>query len=333
MQYALQLIPHPNTRYMAAQQPLSLAELHVIAKGVGLSVSGARHAELGGLKLILFEAEPDERQMRALGRMSNFLALYEIHGELLRPAMPEAAYEYAYDMGAILKYKGKTNETFTRLLLNLAVFSAGAPFDGRLKILDPLCGKGTTLFCALAWGYDALGLDADKKAVHEAAKFAKGYLEYNKLKHIYQNGSLTVDGAAGGYRHSFETAPSQEAFKAGERQTLQLIAGDTLKLAVLAKNWTFDALAADLPYGVQHAARSQSPGALALLEEALPVWARKLRRGGAMALSFNSYTLRKDKLLAALANAGLSPLTGPPYDTLGHWVEQAVMRDIAVAVK
>lgn len=333
MLYALQLTPHPNTRYFAAQRPLSLAELQTIAAGSGLQIDGAQHTEIGGVPLLCFEADPDERQRRALGRLSSFLALYEVHDGLLKPQMPPAACHFAGDMGAILKYKGKTNETFTRLLLNLAVFSGNAGYDQKLSILDPLCGKGTTLFCALAWGYDAVGVDSDKKSVHEAAKFAQGYFEHHRLKHTHRSGSMTVDARAGGYRHIFETAAESEKYKAGERQTLQLIAGDTRKLAQLAKGAVFDAIAADLPYGVQHAARSQDKGALSLLEEALPVWAQKLAPGGAIALSFNSYTLRRDKLLEQLAGAGLTPRSEWPYDSLEHWVEQAVMRDVVVAVK
>ena len=38
-------------------------------------------------------------------------------------------------------------------------------------------------------------------------------------------------------------------------------------------------------------------------------------------------------LAALMAEAGLTPLSGGPYEGFEHWVEQAITRDIAVARK
>ena len=66
------------------------------------------------------------------------------------------------DLPGILKYKGKTNETFTQLLVNLAWLAGGMP--EKVHILDPMCGRGTTLFIALNRGWDATGSDVDRAA-------------------------------------------------------------------------------------------------------------------------------------------------------------------------
>ena len=91
----------------------------------------------------------------------------------------------------------------------------------------------------------------------------------------------------------------------------------------------FDLLCADLPYGVQHGSNMPLE---TLLRLALPAWAETLKRGAAIALSFNAQTLPARKVRALLAGAGLRVLEGGPYDHFEHWVEQAVTRDIAVAV-
>ena len=71
----------------------------------------------------------------------------------------------------------------------------------------------------------------------------------------------------------------------------------------------------------------------ALLEKALPGLCRLLKPGGCVAMSFNAQTFRRDRLAALMAGAGLTPLTGGPYEGFEHWVEQAITRDIAVARK
>ena len=52
-----------------------------------------------------------------------------------------------------------------------------------------------------------------------------------------------------------------------------------------------------------------------------------------MALSFNAQTLPLRTVRALLNDAGLRVLEGGVYDAFSHWVEQAVTRDVAVAVR
>lgn len=63
----------------------------------------------------------------------------------------------------------------------------------------------------------------------------------------------------------------------------------------------------------------------------LPAWRQALRPGAAMALSFNTLTLSRQKLLSLVQDASFEPLTEAPCDTFLHFVEQAVMRDVIIA--
>jgi hypothetical protein len=87
---------------------------------------------------------------------------------------------------------------------------------------------------------------------------------------------------------------------------------------------------------VQHGSRSggalhRSP--LDLLTAALPGWVRVLRPGGAVGIAVNIRTSPRADSLQALADAGLEPLDSEPYRGFEHRVDQAIVRDIVVAVK
>jgi hypothetical protein len=52
-----------------------------------------------------------------------------------------------------------------------------------------------------------------------------------------------------------------------------------------------------------------------------------------MALAFNVNTLKLEFVREAMEEAGLKVMRGEGYDGLEHWVEQAISRDVAVAVR
>ena len=49
--------------------------------------------------------------------------------------------------------------------------------DRRLVVLDPLCGRGTTLNQALMYGYDAIGIDTDGKDFDIYSAFIRTWLQ------------------------------------------------------------------------------------------------------------------------------------------------------------
>ncbi len=58
----------------------------------------------------------------------------------------------------------------------------------------------------------------------------------------------------------------------------------------------------------------------------------RIKKGGGLSVSFNTYTLKRDLLAALLQSSGLTVLDAP-YTGFEHWVEQAVSRDVLVARK
>ncbi|MDU3273555.1 MAG: site-specific DNA-methyltransferase, partial [Cutibacterium sp.] len=77
--------------------------------------------------------------------------------------------------------------------------------------------------------------------------------------------------------------------------------------------------------------RDRSPAQL--LSESISVWASQLRSGGAMGISWNTFGLAREDLLAMMADAGLQPLDDDLHRKLDHRVDSSIHRDVAVAVK
>lgn len=341
------LAPHPNCRYQSSLEQLSHAELEVILRSEGVEAAVQVRAYAGHNALCVDAPGDEERLIPALERLSGvFMICRAGEAGALYPLCGRAPAYLGEDLAGILKYKGKTSESFTRLLLNIARFSGDfAHAERPLDVLDPVCGKGTTLMEAINAGDNAFGIDVDDKALSELEAFIKRYFTYHHLKHAVNTSSLTAAGKPCRLWQA-STARDAAAYKAGDVRTLSVCCCDTLAADRLLPRKRFHAIVGDLPYGVQHATHSNDArtafapsgarkGATIaqFTAAAVPVWAKLLLPGGVMALSFNTYTLSRDALRAQMRDCGLEVLEGGAYDHMEHWVEQAVSRDVAVARK
>src|SRR5256884_3180277 len=186
--YALLIAPSTNRVYADAALPLTRAELSIFGSTV-LSAPPAEIVEerLGGVPYVVFDGELTGTDLGYLANLSSAYALFERVGDdLLRPVELSPLTHFDDDLITIPKYAGKTNEQFTRLLLNVTLLaSAAAPamLARRLTVLDPLCGRGTTLNQALMYGYDAGGIEREGKDVDAYSAFLRTYLKRKRLKH------------------------------------------------------------------------------------------------------------------------------------------------------
>ncbi len=341
MRTIMLLWPHANARYQAETVNLAEAELGLMLERLA---PGARIARETGLELPALAIDCDaplgEDAIEALRAHSLLYALFEVREGLLSPIAGRAVPRVGGDLPAILKYKGKTNELFLQLLINAALY--GGDFWPRakepLRLLDPMCGRATSLFVAANYGWDADGADVDGGDLKEAERFFKRYLEYHRFKHTLTRESRTLKkGQATVSR--FEYAPDAADFKAGRASKLSLAHADASQAeAVFGKN-AFHIVACDLPYGVRHdaqLARGADRGGNwleTLLRRTLPVWRAALKPGGTVAVSFNAQNMRLDRVRGLMEDAGFEVLRGGRWDGFEHWVEQAITRDIAVCKK
>jgi hypothetical protein len=336
MEYAFLLWPHANTRYLDSLRKLAHQELQCMLGAVNIPAKTAWQ-ELGGAPWLVVSCPPlSAPALRLISGHSSFYMAATIENGLLRPLSIKEKDYLPSDLAEVLKYKGKTNAAFTRLMLNCALCASAFALSGEpLHIVDPLCGKATSLFCALQRGYHAAGVDIDSRDLQEAGDYFGRYLQMHRIKHQQKRGGITLPGGKNAVFTSWEFSDSPAHYTAGDTRTLQLIHGDTTLTGALIKAGTAHLLIADLPYGVQHAPeKGQRAGTfVSMLKDALPGWRKVLQSGGAIALSFNTYTLKKADLKNLIADTGFTVLETPPYDDFDHWVEQAVQRDLVIARK
>jgi hypothetical protein len=345
--YALLILPSANRVYADASTSLTVAELEAFGRSVlGCRIAGAAPATIGGVPYVTFTADHiDTRDAALLANLSSVYALFRVEdggsgGPLLRPVELRPLDRFDDDLLTIQKYQGKTNEQFTKLLLNVTLLASGFAtemLDRKFAVLDPLCGRGTTLNQALMYGFDAAGVDLDAKDFDAYAAFIQTWLKRKRVKHHAERARLRLGGKVAGRRLRVSLAADAGDYKSGRTQQLDLVNADTARAAEFFKPETFDLVVADAPYGVQHGSRTAAKGLarspVDLLTAAAPAWARLLRSGGACGIAWNTLVARREQAAGILADAGLDPVECEPYLGFRHRVDQAIVRDILVARK
>jgi hypothetical protein len=330
------LAPSANRVYASEAKRLVAAELKIILGAHDHPmIQPVTVAGVGYLALAMESL--DDQTGWALGRLSGFYAAFQRTQDLLLPIEVGRRDLFEDDFVTIPKYPGKTNEQFTRLLINVTLASMRRPTSGPIAILDPLCGRGTTLSIAMMLGCNAAGVEAELKAVEAYAAYLRTYWRRNRLKHSLDLNPVRREGKIIGKRLDAEVIPAGQGRSVG----LTVFSGDTRQSAALFGKRKFDAVLADAPYGVVHGSRTDVRGAsgkrdrsaAGLINEALPVWAGQLKAGGAFGLSWNAIGLSRERLLELLAGAGMEPLDFGPYREFEHRVDSSIRRDIVVAVK
>ncbi|MDH5519332.1 MAG: SAM-dependent methyltransferase [Acidimicrobiia bacterium] len=298
-------------------------------------------SSLGRAKGLSFAstAEPEVLQ-GLLGQLSCGLALFERTGDdgALRPRPLIESLAYDTDLVSVQRYRGKTNERLTRAMLNLALASAGidstGPRDPIPTVLDPMCGRGTTLNWALCYGLNAIGIEPDAGALRHYDGFLRTWAKQHRLPHKHQG--FRSNNAE--QRHAtMDVAPTRAAQKAGEGQRIETFNADGGDRTLAIKRGSVDAIVTDLPYGVQHRAdqaKLDPADTVELLTRVAPAWRRWLRKGGSVCVAWNVKRASRVDVAVALAEAGLIEKV-PEHDhahSMRHVVDSTITRDVLVAV-
>lgn len=328
-QFLVLLRPSTNRVYTAEASRLAAAELTVL-----LGSERVEETDLAGVGYLRVDDDGLGPGVLAdaLGRLSAFFAAFGLRDDgALQPSAVARPDRLDDDLVGIPKYAGKTNEQFTRLLLNVTL--AAATTTGPSTVLDPMCGRATTLSTAWTLGHSAYGVEVDRAAVEAYATFLRTYLRRKRLKHTVEVNPLRREGKNLGIRLAATLgAPRTD----DEPLELGVLTGDTRQSAALWGKKRFDVVVTDAPYGVVHGAAGsggRGRSAAELLGEAIPVWAGQLRPGGALGLSWNTYHLSREELTAVVEAAGLTPQQDGPWTRFGHRVDSSVYRDVVVAIK
>ena len=343
--YAIMQSPRHRRVYLEQSIATAINELIFIGNILSRPIENIREADIGGVTYILFDWDDraealTNEDIRRLSRLSFAYAIFELRGELLAPVEINAGYFIDEDISAILKYTGKTNELFTRLMINLAL--AHQPSTDIVKLLDPMAGKGTTLYEGLMQNCDVHGVEIDPKPAYEAFVYMKKHLEMARYKHnshTEKTGGVDANGKKyTATKYQVELAKDKEHLKAGQTRRFEIIAGDTRHTRAFFKKNAFHGIVADLPYGVQHGAKKKpqeaglTRNAMGLLREAMPEWIKVLRPGGVMVLAWNLFLISREEMVALFEEHGLTVPEGMQGLDFSHRLDQATHRDLIVGV-
>lgn len=335
--YIILANPGHNRIYLDASLKISVYELMALSMKFDLGIYNISEFE-GPLPAALqFSTEKvlSGEEMKILGQSSIFYALFKQEGDLLRALEVPDFHVFPESMVQILKYNGKTNEQFTRLLVNLALSVCDTNSEKK-TLLDPVAGKGTTLYEALIRGFDVKGIEINDKWTHECSSFLQRFMQEGRYKHNSNKGTFKDEkGRKIASVFNLECSADAEDYKKGDKQSLQVFTADTRISHTLVKNRSCDMLVADLPYGVQHGSRTDknSRHPIELIHEALPAWDALLKTKASLVLSYNEFTLRRTELALALQEASFTVLNEPPYNDFLHRVDQSINRNVIVAKK
>ena len=332
MKYAFLLYPHQNIRYRQSLELIAAAELSMTLSALGHAAEVTTERR-GGAVFFAFETEAlTERDVRMLSQLAGVYVMFSEQDGAMTPMEPLHPQYIGEDLPALLKYKGKTNEMFTDSMLTMALASSAfiAQHDGALTVCDPMAGRGTTLMLALRRGYHGVGIEIGKADVKECCDYMTRYLEFHRIKHKKSESSLTVRGKLGGRETKFVLSDTAENFKAGDTRAMRMIQGDTRDAQALLKTESVHLMVTDVPYGVQKGTAGKQDSIGGTLSAAMEGWFAALKRGGVLAMSFNTYVTRRVDLERMCERAGFEIVKTEPLE---HWVEQAVNRDVILAKK
>jgi len=334
--YAVLQNPGHNRVYFSSSGKLAKNELSALFQDNINNISEIKEEIFGGVEYITFSSQNklSEEDVILLSRLSFVYAIFEIQDKLFLPVTKNHSYYFSDDLNMILKYSGKTNEIFTRMMINLAVFASGFKnkFFENLNLLDPVCGKGTTVFDGLICGYNSFGVELSEKLVNESSQFLKKYLENGKYKHSLKKEKISGTGFKS-QRYLFDISKNKTDQKENKNLLCEFIDGDTQNINKYYKKNTFHIIAGDLPYGIQHenkAGGNKMRNPAELIKTSVPVWTEVLKPGGAIALSWNTFLLKREELEKIFEENKLEIVD---FGDFSHRVDQAINRDVIVGVK
>lgn len=338
--YAVLLRASANRVYGESAFDLAQAELAVLgdrAVGAGASIE---RATIAGVDYLVVDAPRpmDEATLPVLANLSGLHAAFELlDGGVLRPLPSAPRRVLDEDLVTIQRYAGKTNEAFTHLLVNLGLAAGVDALDRalagqRVRLLDPVCGRGTTLNRAALLGMDAHGVELDQREVAAYETFLLTWLRDKRLKHKVERATLRRGRPTPAHRTTVTYGTSKDV---ATHRVLDVVHDDARRIRDHHKARSIDVLVADLPYGVQHGSTGEtgrSRGPEGLLADALPGWVDVLRPGAGVALAWNRRTLPRPRLAALATEAGLS-VASPEDERFVHRVDRSITRDVLVAAR
>lgn len=268
-----------------------------------------------------FEIEATEEQLQQLATLSFIYGIFERNNNQLTPLAIDNNFQLHEDFVFGAKYRGKTNETLTQMLINIGLQSIDYKSVADVKLLDPMCGRGTTLLWAMRYGMTCKGIEQEAKALADVRQNVKKWCKIHRQKHQFSEGFS-------GVKANKQNKGKFVDFSIGNA-SMRIIAGDSTTASDILKGEKFHLIVSDLPYGVQHFTTSKTRNPLAVLTACAKDWSNSLKPNGVIVLAFNSYMPKRKELIAIFADHQMqaSQFSAP------HRMSESIVRDIVVLRK
>lgn len=311
--YALLISPLAKSAYFKAYIDIAINELSWC-----LGIDDTEHQKISTLDFLYIRA--NEEQLFGLSRLSFVQGIFKREDENLEPLTIDNQFQLHEDFVCAAKFKGKTNELLTQCLINVAhkaLLSNGDTISEKIKLLDPMCGRATTLLWAQRYSFKAKGIEQDKKALADIRQLVKKQCKLHRQKHQCREGFVGKANKQDNGKFIDFAFPDS---------SMRVISGDSAKADQLLKDEKFHLIVSDLPYGVQHFTTEKTRNPLAVIEQCVEGWINSLKPGGIIGLAFNSNQPKRDALSHVFTNEGLEQLDF----SMPHQMSESIVRDVVL---
>lgn len=265
-----------------------------------------------------FHVEVKEEQYPFLLRLSFAQGLFSIHGKSLTPLPCTFPFQLHANFVFGNKYRGKTNERLTQLLLNVGLAHCTNEDRVQKNILDPMCGRGTTLLWAMRYGMNGYGVEKDPKAMTDIRRNIKKWTKLHRQKHSFKEGFLGVKPNKRKEGVCIEFCAEGSLMKA--------VHGDSRSVRRLFRSQPIDLIISDIPYGVQHISSGGTRNPIQIIDESISSWDEVLCTGGVIVLSFNRNLPKRKSLLEVFARKGYRDVDF----SIPHRMSESIVRDVVI---
>ncbi|MCT4613947.1 MAG: hypothetical protein N4A49_03615 [Marinifilaceae bacterium] len=342
MNYLILQNPGHNRVYYIESEKLALAELKIACDKLSLKCSNIKIKEISNIKYISFSCDENitESDLEYISNLSFCFAIFKEEiidkSSVLYPISKTNKAYIDEKISNLLKYKGKTNELFTKMMINIASITCNTRHNNTKKLLDPVAGKGTTLYEASIYGFNAYGIEIEAKSVHELEIFFKKFLETEKIKHKSNKRRIhSINNKEIIFTNEFSYHKKADS---ENEKILAITEGNSEHADKYYKKASFDMIVGDLPYGISHGNKnstnltgSKTRNPSEFLKFSLPAWQKTLKTHGSIVLAWNSNVISKHKVNEIFKACDFEII----YTDLDfeHMVDKSIKRDIIIARK
>jgi hypothetical protein len=267
------------------------------------------------------EVEVNEEQLPQLAALSFVYGIFEHRNDQLVPLPLSPSFELHEDFVFGAKFKGKTNELLTQMLINVGLQSIEYQSISDVKLLDPMCGRATTLLWGMRYGMKSKGIEQEARALADIRQNVKKWCKVHRQKHQF------TEGLIGSKANKQNNARFIDF--AANNASMRIITGDSTAACSLLNDEKFHLLISDLPYGIQHFSANKTRNPLAVLKACAHDWSESLKPDGVMVLAFNRYIPKRKELIAAFADHHIQDLEF----SASHRMSESIVRDVVVLKK